>query len=359
MTTRPRAFLEAWRAMRTAFSLASPPPSVKNTRPPSKPETSSRRSASARRGFRAPGGGHEGELVGLRLDGGDEPRVLMAEVAALDQARHVEQLAAALEDELRAAPADDRRGIPVPRHAPAVQHEITLVRHPDILSRLHWPGARHRMGAMKYRQLPATFALFGMAGALALARLRRARAGGRDAARRDAALRGARRAAHRRCRDPDRGRQDRGGGPAKEVAARRRPAARRLRRRHGDRGLPEQSRALHRSEVRGRGGEAGGRTRRGHDGHAEPLRFHDRRRHRLEPRQHRRPARAHRARRGRGPAHPDGGLRALPEGRHPDLPARPAAGRARDAVAAGDGGRGARGACRRTSTPARTPPSCS
>ena len=88
----------------------------------------------------APGGGHEGELVGLCLDRRDQLRVLVAEVAALDQARHVEDLATVLEEELRAAAAHDRRGVPVPRHAPAVQHEIAFVRHPDIVSNPGMPG---------------------------------------------------------------------------------------------------------------------------------------------------------------------------------------------------------------------------
>ena len=253
MTMRPRGFFDACRAMRTAFSLASPPPSVKKTRPPSKPDDLEQALGERAARLGAPGGGHESELVGLRLDGGDELRVLVAEVAALDEARHVEQLAAVLEDELRAAAAHDRRGVPVPRHAPAVQHEITLVRHPDILSRLHWPGARHRMEAMKNRQLAATCVLSGMAGA---SRSRPAASARRRARRSSRASRlyvapDAR--ADRRRRDPDRGRQDRGGGPGEGHRGRRRPAPRRLRRRHGDGGLPEQPRALHRGEVRGRG----------------------------------------------------------------------------------------------------------
>ena len=59
----------------------------------------------------------------------------------------VEDLTAVLEDELRAAPAHHRRGVPVPRHAPAVQHEITLVGHPHIVSD-RAPGGDRRAGRL-------------------------------------------------------------------------------------------------------------------------------------------------------------------------------------------------------------------
>ena len=50
MMTQPRGLPLAWRANFTACSLASAPPSVKKTRPPSKPDFSSRRSARRARG---------------------------------------------------------------------------------------------------------------------------------------------------------------------------------------------------------------------------------------------------------------------------------------------------------------------
>jgi hypothetical protein len=60
--------------------------------------------------------------------------MLVAEVAALDEARHVEDLAAVFEDELRAPAAHDRGSVPVPRHAPAVQDEIAFGWHLPIVS---------------------------------------------------------------------------------------------------------------------------------------------------------------------------------------------------------------------------------
>ena len=58
----------------------------------------------------------------------------------LVRARHVEDLAPILEDQPCAATAHDRRGVPVPRHAPAVQHEIPLVGHPPIVANRAMPG---------------------------------------------------------------------------------------------------------------------------------------------------------------------------------------------------------------------------
>ncbi len=108
----PRPLPDAWRAMRTAFSLASAPPSVKNTQSAleSRQLEQPLRQILSRPG--APGARHETEPVGLRLDRGDQPRVLVAEIAALDEARHVEQFAAALEQQPGAAAADHASGHP-------------------------------------------------------------------------------------------------------------------------------------------------------------------------------------------------------------------------------------------------------
>ena len=88
----------------------------------------------------APGARHETEPVGLRLDRGDQPRVLVTEIAALDEARHVEHFAAALEQEPGAAAADHARGIPVGRHAPAMQHEFPFGGHPRNCLTVALPG---------------------------------------------------------------------------------------------------------------------------------------------------------------------------------------------------------------------------
>ncbi len=83
---------------------------------------------------RPPVAGDKAELLGLRADCRDEPRMLVAQVAAFDQAAHVEQFAPTLEQEPRAAPADDGGRIPVGGHAPAVQYGIALGSHGGIVS---------------------------------------------------------------------------------------------------------------------------------------------------------------------------------------------------------------------------------
>ena len=210
MTTRPRPFLEAWRAMRTAFSLASAAAQREEDAPALEAGNLEQPLGERAARLRAPGGGHEASLSACALIAATSfgcwwPRLLHS--TRLDMSSSSRPPSRTASRRARRRPS----GHSSPRHAPAVQHEITLVGHPAILSRLHCPGARSTMGPMKYRQLPAAFALFGIAGALVLGGLRRACAGGRDAPHRDAALRRARRAADRRCRDPGGGRQDPGG----------------------------------------------------------------------------------------------------------------------------------------------------
>ena len=57
------------------------------------------------------------------------PRVLMAEVAALGQAAHVQVFAAFGVAQARAVAADDRRCPPFRLHAPAVQDVVALTGH--------------------------------------------------------------------------------------------------------------------------------------------------------------------------------------------------------------------------------------
>jgi hypothetical protein len=68
-------------------------------------------------------------LFGLPLDGGDDVRMLMAEVAALGEAAHVEDAAAVLREDARAFAADDRRCRPIRLPAPAVQDGFAFGAH--------------------------------------------------------------------------------------------------------------------------------------------------------------------------------------------------------------------------------------
>ncbi len=126
MTTGRAACPRAWRTILIACSLASAPPDVKNTRPPSNPDSSSSRSGERGARLGAPGVGDEAEPLGLLADRGDQARMLVTEVAALGEAAQVENLAAVLEMQLRAPTADDGRRGPVGLHAPAVQHHVAF-----------------------------------------------------------------------------------------------------------------------------------------------------------------------------------------------------------------------------------------
>jgi len=83
----------------------------------------------------APGIGHEAQPLRLRADRGDDARVLVAEVAALGEAAHVEDRAAILEVQARAGAADHGRRVPLRLHAPAVQDRQALAAH-DFLGGL-------------------------------------------------------------------------------------------------------------------------------------------------------------------------------------------------------------------------------
>ena len=122
----PRGLREAWRANLTAFSLASAPPSVKNTRPPSKPDFSSSISASCARGSAPQALVTKQSCSACCADRGDDARMLVAEVAALGEAAHVEDAAAVVCMKPRARAADDRRRGPVGLPAPAVQNGFAL-----------------------------------------------------------------------------------------------------------------------------------------------------------------------------------------------------------------------------------------
>jgi hypothetical protein len=65
-------------------------------------------------------------LLGLRTNGGYDAWVLMAEVAALGEAAHVEDAPAVLEMQPRAGTTDHRRRVPVRLRAPAVQDQVSL-----------------------------------------------------------------------------------------------------------------------------------------------------------------------------------------------------------------------------------------
>ena len=67
--------------------------------------------------------------LGLGLYRRDHARMLVAEVAALGQAAHVQVLAPLLVAKARAGAADHGRRLPFRLHAPAVQHRIALVAH--------------------------------------------------------------------------------------------------------------------------------------------------------------------------------------------------------------------------------------
>jgi len=71
----------------------------------------------------------ETQALGLRADRLDQLRMLVAEVAALGEAAHVEDRAAVGQLQARAAATDDRRRIPVGLNRPAMQHRRAFVGH--------------------------------------------------------------------------------------------------------------------------------------------------------------------------------------------------------------------------------------
>jgi hypothetical protein len=77
----------------------------------------------------------------------------MTEVAALGEAAQVENLAAVLEVQPRAMTADDCRRGPVRLHAPAVQHDVTLVRQ-DTTPEWRIVRLSHTMTAKRTRLGP-------------------------------------------------------------------------------------------------------------------------------------------------------------------------------------------------------------
>ena len=126
MTTRPRGCPRAWRTIFAACSFASAPPSVKKTRPPSNPDSSSSRRGERGARLGSPGAGDETKALGLVADRGNEPRMLVTQVAALGEAAQIEDLAAVRELELCAAPTNDGGRGPVGLHAPAVQDHVAF-----------------------------------------------------------------------------------------------------------------------------------------------------------------------------------------------------------------------------------------
>jgi hypothetical protein len=100
---------------------------VKNTRPPSKPDFSSSFLRQVRPRLRAPGAGGEAKALRLGADRRNHPGMLVAEVAALGEAAHVEVFAPLRVAEARAGAADHGRRLPFRLHAPAVQHRVALV----------------------------------------------------------------------------------------------------------------------------------------------------------------------------------------------------------------------------------------
>ena len=125
----------AWRAIFTACSLASAPPRVKNTRPPSKPERSSSARASSRARLRAPGIGDEAQALrparGWRRpasDAGGRGCCTRPGCSCRGSARPSARC--------RRAPSatDDGRRAPVGLDRPAMQHRSAFVdRHRDTL----------------------------------------------------------------------------------------------------------------------------------------------------------------------------------------------------------------------------------
>jgi len=76
--------------------------------------------------LRTPGARDETELLGLSADCGNHARVLMAEIAAFGETRHVEDRAAIGREEPRPLTPHDGRGIPLVLHAPTVEHRLSL-----------------------------------------------------------------------------------------------------------------------------------------------------------------------------------------------------------------------------------------
>ena len=82
--------------------------------------------------LRAPGAGDEAELLRLLADGGDDLGMLVAEIAALGQAAHVEDGSAVGGVDARARTPDDGRRGPVRLPAPAVQHRVAFGNHAGL-----------------------------------------------------------------------------------------------------------------------------------------------------------------------------------------------------------------------------------
>ena len=97
--------------------------------------SSSRRSASSARGRAPQALVTKQSCSGLRADRGDDARMLVAEVAALGEAAHVENRAAVLEVQVSAGAADHGRGIPLRLRTPAVQDRTALGDH-DFTAKL-------------------------------------------------------------------------------------------------------------------------------------------------------------------------------------------------------------------------------
>ena len=129
---RPRGLPDACRANFTAFSFASAPPSVKNTRPPANPDFSSSNSARLRARLGAPCAGDEAQLLRLLTDRGDDLRMLMAEIAALGEAAHVQDGTAVGGVNPRARAPNNSRGGPVGLPAPAMQDGVSFGKHAGL-----------------------------------------------------------------------------------------------------------------------------------------------------------------------------------------------------------------------------------
>ena len=125
----PRGLREAWRASFTAFSLASAPAEREEHAAACETGFLQQHLREPRARLRAPGVGHEAELLGLPPDRGDDARMLMAEAIALREAAHVENAAAIFCMKPRAGAAHDSRRRPVRLPAPAVQNGFALGGH--------------------------------------------------------------------------------------------------------------------------------------------------------------------------------------------------------------------------------------
>src|SRR5690348_12479924 len=83
-------------------------------------------SGQARAWLGAPGAGHEAELLRLGSNRLDDERMLMAEVAALGEAAHVEDAASIRREQACAGTTRDGRRVPVQLNTPRVQDRVAL-----------------------------------------------------------------------------------------------------------------------------------------------------------------------------------------------------------------------------------------